>query len=98
MREFEIEKYLVRRVKEKKGLAPKWVAPGHRGVPDRIVILPNGKVVFVELKAQHKKLSPLQLKWASTLKKMNQTCYVLDSKVDVDRFIQVVFENGIQTP
>lgn len=97
MRESEIEKYLVRKVKEKRGLAPKWVAPGQRGVPDRIVILPNGKTVYVELKSPGKKLSPLQIKWVDTLKKMNHECYVIDSKAGVDIFMQEVFGCGVQT-
>lgn len=97
MRESEIEKYLVRMVRKNKGLAPKWVAPGQRGVPDRIVILPNGKTVFVEMKAPGKKLSPLQVKWSKTLSEMGHICYVIDTKSGVDNFIQEVFMDGVCT-
>lgn len=98
MRESEIEKYLVRMVQKNNGLAPKWVAPGQRGVPDRIVILPNGKTVFVEMKAPGGALAPLQLKWARTLIQMGHSCYVIDTKDGVDRFIQEVFVCGVCTP
>ncbi len=55
-----IESRLVRAVKRMGGLAPKFVSPGLDGVPDRIVLLPGGKAAFIELKADGKKLRPLQ--------------------------------------
>lgn len=94
MRESEIEKYLVRRVRENGGLAPKWIS-GERGVPDRIVILPNGRTVYAELKAKNGKQSPLQKKWANTLNGMGHKCYLIDSKAGVDAFIREVFGNGV---
>ena len=48
--EREIEKILVREVRRAGGEAYKFVSPGHSGVPDRIVMMPGGKVYFVELK------------------------------------------------
>ena len=57
-----IEQKLVRAVKMMGGLAPKFVSPGLNGVPDRIVLLPGAKLAFVELKADGKKLRPLQVK------------------------------------
>lgn len=51
MREKEIEKYLVDTVAGMGGKALKFVSPGCTGVPDRVVILPGGKVGFLELKA-----------------------------------------------
>ncbi len=55
-----IEHKLVQAVKRMGGLAPKFVSPGLDGVPDRIVLLPGGKAAFIELKADGKKLRPLQ--------------------------------------
>ena len=49
--EKKIEQKLVREVKKKGGIAPKWVSPGFAGIPDRIVLLPKGKIAFVEVKA-----------------------------------------------
>ena len=48
--EKDIEKSLISRTKQRHGKAYKWVSPGNSGVPDRIVVLPGGKVGFCELK------------------------------------------------
>ena len=50
MKEKEIEKILVDEVKRLGGRAYKWTSPGNDGVPDRIVFLPDTRVIFVELK------------------------------------------------
>lgn len=55
MLERDVEKALVKRVKELGGMCEKFTSPGRRSVPDRIVSLPGGKVYFVELKAPGKK-------------------------------------------
>lgn len=60
MLEKEVEKFLVRQVKKVGGVSFKFISPGNAGVPDRIVILPNGKVLFVELKTDKGKLTKLQ--------------------------------------
>ena len=60
MLEKEIEKFLVREVKKLGGISFKFISPGNAGVPDRIVILPIGKVIFVELKTDKGKLTKLQ--------------------------------------
>lgn len=60
MLEKEVEKYLVREIKKLGGVSFKFISPGNAGVPDRIVILPTGKVVFVELKTDKGKLTKLQ--------------------------------------
>jgi hypothetical protein len=62
MLEKNIESALVKRVKELKGLCEKFTSPGRRSVPDRLVTLPGGIVIFVELKAPGKLLSPLQIR------------------------------------
>ena len=48
--ERDVEKALVRRVKQLGGMAEKFTSPGKRSVPDRLITLPGGKVIFVELK------------------------------------------------
>jgi hypothetical protein len=60
MLEKTIEQALVKRVKELGGLCEKFVSPGRRSVPDRIVTLPDNKIIFVELKAPNKHPTPLQ--------------------------------------
>jgi len=90
MRESALEQRLVREVKRIGGRAPKWVSPGNRGVPDRIVILPGGRTAFVEMKAPGKQLSPLQEKWARALRKLGHKVYKIDSDEDIERFISEV--------
>lgn len=51
MREKEIEKKLTLAVKQAGGICPKLVSPGFDGMPDRMVLLPNGRIGFVEVKA-----------------------------------------------
>jgi hypothetical protein len=60
MLEKQVETALVRRVKELGGLCEKFVSPGRRSVPDRIITLPGGRIVFVELKAPGKRPTELQ--------------------------------------
>ncbi|MGL5435611.1 MAG: VRR-NUC domain-containing protein [Lachnospiraceae bacterium] len=60
MKESEIEKLLMSEVKKLGGRAYKWISPGNDGVPDRIVFLPDYPPVFVELKTDKGKLSPIQ--------------------------------------
>ncbi len=55
MREKEIEKKLTLAVKQAGGICPKLVSPGFDGMPDRMVLLPNGRICFVEVKAPGEK-------------------------------------------
>lgn len=84
MRESTIEAYLVKRVKELGGIADKFVSPGKRSVPDRIVTLPGGTIIFVELKAPGKKPTPLQIKDHERRRALGCTVLVIDSKEGVD--------------
>ncbi len=60
MLEKTIEAALVRRVKYLGGLCEKFTSPNRRAVPDRIVTLPGGRIIFVELKAPGRKPTALQ--------------------------------------
>lgn len=60
MLEKTIEAALVKRVKDLGGTAEKFTSPNKRSVPDRLVTLPGGRVIFVELKAPGKKPTPKQ--------------------------------------
>ncbi|MBU5677892.1 VRR-NUC domain-containing protein [Alkaliphilus sp. MSJ-5] len=90
MRESRIEKELVNRVKAIGGLAWKFVSPGTSGVPDRIVILPDGQTIYVELKRPGAKPEPLQLKRHKELRNRGHKVFVIDSLEGVKSFIQEV--------
>ncbi|WP_334468654.1 VRR-NUC domain-containing protein [Arsenophonus sp. PmNCSU2021_1] len=80
VREDTIEKHLVSEVKKIGGIAYKFVSPGRRGVPDRLVALPNGKIIFVECKAPGKKPTPYQLREHARLFALGHQVIVLDSQ------------------
>lgn len=90
MRESALESRLVREVKSIGGIATKWSSPGSNGVPDRIVLLPNARTVFVEMKAPGKPLQPLQEYWAKKLRALGHSVYKLDSVEDIAKFIEEV--------
>ena len=78
MRENVIERQLAMAVKKMGGMAVKFVSPGLDGVPDRIVLLPDKKMAFVELKAPGKKLRPLQETRRRQLEALGFPVYVID--------------------
>jgi hypothetical protein len=79
MREKEIEKKLTRAVKNMGGICPKFVSPGIDGMPDRIVLLPKGRMAFVEVKAPGEKPRPLQMARHRLLRRLGFQVYILDS-------------------
>lgn len=92
MRESEIERYLKKQVETNGGKCWKWVSPGRRGVPDRIVIMPGGVVAFVELKSPGKKERADQVRVQQILLKLG--CFVfpsVDSKEYVDHLVLSLF-------
>lgn len=78
MREKVIEQKLVQAVKKAGGLAVKFTSPGLSGMPDRLVILPGGKMAFVEVKAPEMKPRPLQLIRHGRLRRLGCHLFVLD--------------------
>ena len=92
MQEKDIEKYFVRRVRDAGGNAYKFVSPGNNGVPDRMVCLPGGRVVFVELKAPGKVPRPMQIHQIGILREFGFRVEIVDSKESVDEFISSLQE------
>lgn len=88
MEEQKIERYLKKQVELIGGKAYKFVSPGVTGVPDRIVILPLGRIFFIELKAPGENLRKLQKVRLEQLKKLGCNTLVIDSKEKVDMFIR----------
>ena len=88
MLEKEVERYLREQVKKKLGgMALKFVSPGLSGVPDRVVLLPGGKVIFVETKAPGKKLRKLQEYVCGMIADLGFEVRMIDTKPKVDAFI-----------
>lgn len=92
MLEKEVERALVKKTEERGGMAWKFVSPGKSGVPDRIILFPNGKMGFVELKAPGKKMRPLQKKRKKQLEDLGFQVFTVDR---IERIEGVL--NAIQT-
>ena len=85
MIEKDIEKYLVRQVKQMGGLALKFVSPSMAGVPDMI---PKGALYFVELKRPSGKPRRLQTSVHRLFEKLGFHVYVIDTKDKVDKLLR----------
>lgn len=78
MLEKTIERKLTVAVKKAGGIAVKFVSPSFDGMPDRLVLLPDGLIAFVELKAPGKRPRPLQKARHRLLRSLGFKVYVID--------------------
>ena len=92
MREKTIEKKLVQAVKDEGGMCPKLVCPGTDGMPDRMVLLPEARIGFVEVKAPGKKPRPLQELRHKQLQELGFQVYVLDEPGEIPAIVKEVGE------
>ena len=91
-RERDVEAYLVSGL-EKINLPCLKFDPSNRtGMPDRVVLLPSGKVVWVELKTDNGHLSQLQLLRHKELERLGHEVVVIWNKEDADNFISGIRE------
>ena len=85
-----IEQKLVQAVKAMGGMAPKFVSPGYDGMPDRIVLLPGGRIAFVEVKAMGRKPRPLQLHRHRLLRRLGFKVFVLDTVDQIGKILEEI--------
>ena len=78
MLEKSVEQKFTKAVKDKGGLALKFISPNFNGVPDRLVLMPYGKMAFVELKAPKKKMRAMQIKRKRQLESLGFSVYCVD--------------------
>lgn len=90
MREREIERKLISAVKSRGGICPKFVSPGFDGMPDRVVLLPHGKIGFVEVKRPGEKPRPLQMARHRLLRKLGFLVFVLDGEEQIGGMIDEI--------
>ena len=83
--ERDIERKLRVNVERLGGRCLKWVCPGWSGVPDRLVLLPGGRICFVELKRPRGGVvAPLQSKWRAWLEKLGFTVWLVRDESDLE--------------
>lgn len=87
IREITVEKPLVTATEKRGGVAYKFVSPGRRAVPDRLVLLPGGRFAFVEVKAPGQKPTPAQLREHKRLRALGYKVFVLDSAEDIPELL-----------
>ncbi len=88
MREKQIEQSLVRAVKLHGGICPKFVSPGMDGMPDRLVLMPGGRIAFVEVKAPGRKPEPLQVRRHEQLRSLGFAVFVLDNPAVIPELVE----------
>lgn len=88
--EKEIEYKLRNLVESLGGRCLKWVCPGWVGVPDRIVLLPGGRIYFVETKRPGGRLSPMQKKWHEWLRELGFRCGTVYNDAQLDDFAKTL--------
>lgn len=90
MREKYVEHALVKSVKARGGICPKWVSPSFSGVPDRLVFLPNGKFGLVEVKAPGGKPRLLQVSRHRLFERLGFKVHVLDSVENIGEVLDAI--------
>ncbi len=91
MREKVLERKLVEAVKVMGGIALKFISPGFDGMPDRLVLLPLGRIAFVEVKRHGEKPRPLQEARHGMLRRLGFEVHVLD---DGSRISEILKQMG----
>lgn len=94
MLEKNVEKLFVREVQARGGITYKFTSPGNVGVPDRIVITPEGRVWFVELKTETGRLSRMQEYQLERLRRQNCNVVVLYGREEVEKVVTAIFNRA----
>jgi hypothetical protein len=86
--EARIEERLYDEVARRGGMCSKFIDPGRRGAPDRIVMLPGHPAYFVELKRPRTfgELKSWQSRYHNDIRAAGQKVWVLWGDADVDAF------------
>ena len=97
MREKYIEQKLVKTIKAERGIALKLQCIGFDGMPDRIILMPGGRLAFAEIKAPGEKLRPLQERRKRQIESLGFLVFVIDSIDKIEPFMEVM-KGEVHTP
>ncbi len=88
--EKDIERYLYSQCKKRGWLCEKFSSPARRSVPDRLITLPEGRMILVELKSLHGRLTPGQERDHMRRKTYGVSVIILHSKKMVDMLVSAL--------
>ena len=88
--EKDIEKKFTKAISHVDGIALKLVSPSFNGIPDRLVLMPKGKIGFVEIKDKGKKPRALQISRHNMLRQLGFKVFVLDDVDDIEKIIKEI--------
>lgn len=97
MREKHIEEKLRQAVTERGGLAIKFISPSLTGIPDRLLLMPGGRIAFVEVKRPGGKVKKVQHRRIKQLQALGFKCYVLDSLQAIPKIMEEVMANELHS-
>lgn len=91
MREKTIERKFTDAAKARGGLAPKFTSFGFDGMPDRIVLMPGGRMAFVEVKVPGKVPRPLQKARHRMLRELGFPVYMMDRPEQIGEILDKIY-------
>ena len=90
MLEKQIEKKLVDAVRRQGGICPKFVSPGMDGMPDRLILVPGGRLAFAGLKAPGEKPRALQRRRHDQLQALGFQVFVVDASEQIKEVLDAL--------
>ena len=94
--ESQLERKLFEQIKKMGGMALKFISPGRAGVPDRIILMPGGKIYFVEMKSPRGEVNPIQEYVFEKFKNLGFEVNILNSDEKIKNFIQEIYNDQLQ--
>lgn len=96
-RERDVESRLRKQIEDMGGLFWKFISPGNNGVPDRIAVFPDGRIVFVELKTARGVVSKTQSYQISRLVTMHQQVCIVRGVTGMRAFLRNMQEHSVES-
>lgn len=90
-----LEPKLVQEITNRNGLCLKFESPGNRGVQDRLIFMPGGRLYIVELKSQGKELRKLQEWWQRRFQGLGFNARKVDSEEELNKLLKYIDNEGI---
>jgi hypothetical protein len=90
MRESALEQRFNRKVQQRGGQSYKICPEYCAGIPDRMVLMPGGRLYLVELKADDGALRPIQRVWHERARELGTTVVVLQGNAEVDAWLESI--------